>query len=183
MKKIIYIILVTISFSSFAQTDTSSVQTREISTIAKNEFKIDAFDLAFLSTLDISYERVHNSSMGYGVSLLLNFNKEDTFNDKFAITPFFRMYFFNKQDYGAKGFFAEVYSKFTSGENREYFLSDEEQTKDYFDISLGMGLGWKWVNKNGFILEISLGGGRYLGLDKNSPELSARGGVSFGYRF
>lgn len=176
MKIYICILLVIISFSSFAQTE-------ELDRVAKNEFKIDAFDLAFLSTLDISYERVNNSSMGYGVSLLLNFNKDDGYYDKFAITPFFRMYFFNKQDYGAKGFFAEVFSKFVSGENRDYFSFKEVEDVDYFDMSLGMGLGWKWVNKNGLTLEISLGGGRYLGIDDNSPKLSGRGGISFGYRF
>jgi len=40
----------------------------------------------------------------------------------------------------------------------------------------------KWVNRNGFVIELSLGGGRYLGDndDSLSPEGFFRGGVSFG---
>lgn len=188
MKKIIYFVLITISFSSFAQIQVTAVEEAKKSMVPKNEFKIDAFDLAFLSTLDISYERVDNSSIGYGASLLLGLNEEDIRNEKLAITPFFRMYFFDKTDYGAKGFFAEVYSKFVFGELSDIYYDSfsstyKESNNEFFDISLGMGLGWKWVSKNGFILDVSLGGGRYLGIDENSPEFSLRGGVSLGYRF
>ncbi|MCD8404181.1 hypothetical protein LNI90_03695 [Tenacibaculum dicentrarchi] len=190
MKKIIYLFLLTVSFTAFAQMQ----EKKEKIAPAKNEFKIDAFDLAFMRAFDFSYERVDNQNMGYGVSLLLNFQDDDLYYEKFAVTPFFRMYFFNKQDYGARGFFAEVYTKFASGENPEdyyepvydnnnYSSTYKEYYHDFFDVSFGMGLGWKWVNKNGFSVEASLGGGRYLGFDKHSPEFSGRGGVSFGYRF
>ncbi|GIR10616.1 MAG: hypothetical protein CM15mP22_0360 [Gammaproteobacteria bacterium] len=30
------------------------------------------------------------------------------------MTPYYRFYFFNKRDYGGAGFFAEIFSKFSS---------------------------------------------------------------------
>ncbi|MCH2193348.1 hypothetical protein [Kordia sp.] len=146
----------------------------------KSEIKLDVFDAAFFSALDISYERVNDTSIGYGVSVFANFRdpKENAaYYEKFAVTPFFRFYFFNKEDFGAKGLFAEVFSKFASGENPDN-LNDE-----YFDAALGLAIGKKWVNRRGFMLEISFGGGRNIGLDDNSPEFTFRGGISLGYRF
>ncbi len=174
IKKSIYILCFLMSFQSFTQT-------KEANMGGKNEIKIDAFDLVFLTTLDMSYERIHNSGMSYGISALINFKDNDGYYEKFAITPFFRLYFFNKQDYGAKGFFAELFSKIASGNNWELFSGQEE--KEYFDVALGFSIGKKWINKSGFTFELSLGGGRNLGLDKNSPDLTFRGGFSFGYRF
>ena len=37
--------------------------------------------------------------------------------DKFSLTPFYRFYFFNKRDYGGAGFFAEIFTKFSSGKH------------------------------------------------------------------
>lgn len=146
----------------------------------KNEIRLDVFDAAFFSALDFSYERVDDSAIGYGASLFVNLKdpKDDAaYYEKFAFTPFFRFYFFNKEDYGAKGLFVEVFSKFASGEN------PDDLQEDYFDAALGVAIGKKWVNKRGFMLEISLGGGRNVGLDDNSPEFTFRGGISLGYRF
>ncbi|MBE7645116.1 hypothetical protein F7644_03855 [Tenacibaculum finnmarkense genomovar ulcerans] len=58
MKKFIYLFLLTVSFTAFAQTSEEKI------TPAKNEFKIDAFDLAFMRAFDVSYERVDNQNMG-----------------------------------------------------------------------------------------------------------------------
>jgi len=147
----------------------------------QNEFRLDVFDAAFFSAIDISYERVDESSIGYGASLFVNLrDPKDSgaaYYEKFAFTPFFRFYFFDKKDYGARGLFAEVFSKFASGDN------PDNLNEDYFDAALGLAIGQKWVNKRGFLLEISLGGGRNIGFDDNSPEFTFRGGISLGYRF
>lgn len=150
----------------------------------KNEIRLDVFDAAFFSALDLTYERVSDSAIGYGASLFVNFRDTDDggYYEKFAITPFVRFYFFNNEDYGAKGLFAEVFTKFASGEDFEVFNNTEEEI-DYFDAAVGLSIGQKWVNKRGFMLEISLGGGRNLGLDDNSPDFTFRGGISLGYRF
>lgn len=167
-----------IGFQSYAQ-DTKSddqfgVENRQ------NEIRLDVFDAAFFSAIDISYERVNDAAIGYGASLFVNLRDTDenaAYYEKFAFTPFFRFYFFNKEDYGAKGLFAEVFSKFASGDN------PDNLNEEYFDAALGLAIGKKWVNRRGFMLEISLGGGRNIGLDDNSPDFTFRGGISLGYRF
>jgi len=149
-----------------------------------NEIRLDVFDAAFFSAIDLSYERVDDAAIGFGASLFVNFRDSDDggYYEKFAFTPFFRFYFFNKEDFGAKGLFVEVFSKFASGED-SIFVNDLEQEENYFDAALGLAIGKKWVNRKGFMLEISAGGGRNLGLDDNSPEFTFRGGISLGYRF
>lgn len=177
LKRIVLIMIALNSIQSFSQSE------KNISNL-KNEIKLDVFDLAFFTVLDVSYERVSNKDYGYGISVFANFRKENSYYEKFAVTPFFRFYFFNKEDYGAKGFFAEVFSKFASGANNTFLLNNNNTSDDqYFDVALGIALGKKWINKKGFSLEVSFGGGRNLGLDENSPELTARGGISLGYRF
>ncbi len=177
--------LVLVSFLAFQLQILSQEKPRDMNSLKKHEVKIDAFDLAFLSTLDVSYERISNNNMSYGFSLFFNFKELEGYPEKQAITPFFRIYFFNKQDFGAKGFFVEIFSKFASG-NNEYLntLSGLDLEKaTYFDVALGFSIGKKWVNKSGFTFETSIGGGRNLGLDENSPSFMFRGGFSLGYQF
>ncbi|WP_160130578.1 hypothetical protein [Kordia antarctica] len=175
-----------IGFQSYAQDEDSQKKDDQFNVgDRKHEIRLDVFDAAFFSAIDLSYERVNDAAYGYGASLFLNFRSGDdgSYYEKFAFTPFFRFYFFNKEDYGAKGLFVEVFSKFASGENFDNIFDDVENEVDYFDAALGLAIGKKWVNRRGFMLEISLGGGRNIGLDDNSPDFTFRGGVSLGYRF
>ncbi|MFK7747404.1 MAG: hypothetical protein AB8B65_03360 [Kordia sp.] len=169
-----------IGFQSYAQdTDTMSGDQFSIDN-RQNEIRLDVFDAAFFSAIDIGYERVNDNSIGYGASLFVNLRDpgdDAAYYEKIAFTPFFRFYFFNYEDYGAKGLFAEVFSKFASGDNPDNL--DEE----YFDAALGLAIGKKWVNRRGFMLEVSFGGGRNIGLDDISPDFTFRGGISLGYRF
>ncbi|EDP98310.1 hypothetical protein U8527_20160 [Kordia algicida OT-1] len=169
-----------VGFQSNAQETTDSNDFYGVGNRA-NEIRLDAFDAAFFSALDFSYERVNDNDFGYGASLFINLRSPDedaAYYEKVAFTPFFRFYFFNKEDFGAKGLFAEVFTKFASGDNPEKDFDEE-----YFDAALGLAIGKKWVNKRGFIFELSLGGGRNIGLDDNAPEFTFRGGFSIGYRF
>lgn len=176
----VFALFLFLGFAVQAQDDTSSTTDPYGVGNRANEIRLDVFDAAFFSALDVSYERVNDSAIGYGVSIFANLrDTEDNvaYYEKFAVTPFFRFYFFNKQDFGAKGLYAEVFSKFASGDN------PDNLNEDYFDAALGLSIGQKWVNKRGFMLEISFGGGRNIGLDDNSPDLTFRGGISLGYRF
>jgi hypothetical protein len=171
-----------VGFQSYAQ-DTMSDDQFGVSN-RQNEIRLDVFDAAFFSALDVSYERVDDSAIGYGASLFVNLrDSDDGYYEKFAFTPFFRFYFFNKEDYGAKGLFLEVFTKIASGEDYDNIFDGSDEEVDYFDAAIGVGIGQKWVNKRGFSLEISLGGGRNIGLDDNSPDFTFRGGISLGYRF
>jgi hypothetical protein len=120
------------------------------------------------------------------------------------LTPFYRFYFFNKRDYGGAGFFAEIFTKFSSGKHDvEYYNFSDNSGSDYirveeenfFDIAPGASIGQKWINKKGWTFEISAGVGRFL-LNKdendsstgqeifsNRPEALVRGGFSIGRRF
>ena len=147
----------------------------------KNEIKIDVSDIVFIRALDISYERYSSSNFTYGMSVLWVMENND-FYEKFAATPFLRYYFFNKEDFGVKGFFVEAFSKFAFGEYSDSFLFAGEK-ENYFDVGLGFSVGNKWVSSKGFTAEISFGVGRNLKLNDASPEMVFRGGLSIGYLF
>ena len=147
-----------------------------------SEIKIDAAKLSIGGILEASYEFIGNDASGYGVSVLLNPRENDAYFEKFSITPFYRMYFLNRQHYGAKGMFIEGFSKFSFGTDDDDYY-DSYNDNEYFDTALGLAIGEKWVNNNGFILEIFAGGGRTLGLSEVSPEGFFRGGIFIGKRF
>jgi hypothetical protein len=150
-----------------------------------NEIRLDVFDAAFFTALDFSYERVADKDIGYGASLFLNFRDQDDngYFENFAFTPFIRFYFFNNQDFGARGLFLEAFTKIAYGEDYDAILDFVDEERDYFDAAIGISIGKKWVHRRGFVLEISAGGGRNLGFDDDSPEFTFRGGISLGYRF
>lgn len=173
MKKITIIALLFFaSTTTFAQNEQKQF---------KHEVKIDGAKLALGTIFEASYEYVGKVSSGYGISFLLNPRENDAYFEKVSITPFYRMYFFNKQDYGAKGLFAEGFSKFSFG--TDDFLFSQNEDEKYFDAALGLAIGKKWVNKNGFVLEIFVGGGRTLGFSDYSPDGFFRGGIFLGKRF
>ena len=193
MKKITTILCLAISAITFAQEDTDDqpVNLNEINN-KKHEFRIDVLEGLIVPALDVSYEYVLSKYSGVGASVNVNLNNDDDidFNQNFAFTGFYRQYFFNKKDYGARGFFAEGLLQYASGDSDAIFdiIADGQVTSRSTDtwnkFGVGVSIGQKWVSRNGFVLELSLGGGRYLGGDDdNSPEGFARGGISFGYRF
>ena len=156
----------------------SLMTAQENDTALKHEIKIDGIKLIAGSIFETTYEYIKNNNSGFGVSLLVNFDKNNDYLEDFSITPFYRIYFFNKQDYGAKGFFVEGFGKYVSGDEKIF----SDQTEDYNDFSLGMSLGKKWVNTNGFVFELLAGLGRTLGGDVGH-DVYFRGGLFVGYRF
>ena len=102
-------------------------------------------------------------SSDLGATLFLNLDSNNDWNDKFVITPYYRFYFSKSEDFGSKGFFAEVFSKFAFGEAR---------MENYFDIAPGLAVGSKWINRKGFTFEILFGLGRNLLYDNESEKLT-----------
>ena len=176
--------------------------------LGQNELKLDLIDILSLPAFDITYERIKDPYSSFGVSMFINAGDNDSasrnWTDKFSLTPFYRFYFFNKRDYGGAGFFAEIFTKFSSGKHDvEYYNFGDNSGSDYirteeenfFDIAPGAAIGQKWVNKKGWTFEITGGVGRFLlnkdendqelGRDVNSrrPEALLRGGFSIGKRF
>ena len=131
--------------------------------LGQNELKLDLIDILSLPAFDITYERIKDPYSSFGVSMFINAGDNDSasrnWTDKFSLTPFYRFYFFNKRDYGGAGFFAEIFTKFSSGKHDvEYYNFSDNSGSDYirieeenfFDIAPGAAIGQKWVNKKVF---------------------------------
>lgn len=153
----------------------------------KNEIKLGAIKMLSGTIMETSYERIISDNAGYGGSILINFAPSNEYIENFSITPFYRMYFQTYEDYGAKGFFVEGFSSFFTGKNYDLDYDyntgyDDERTENFFDISIGIALGKKWINSSGFIFEIKAGAGRNL-LDEAEYQALFKGDFYIGYRF
>ena len=156
--------------------------------IGTKEFKVDFLDLLVFPALSVGYEKINDSSTGFGTTLFINLGGEDSdWNDNLAITPYYRFYFLQSEDYGGYGVFAEVFTKFAFGDAEVYNLTSSTE-ENYFDMALGLAVGRKWINRKGFTLETLFGVGRNLLYDEESDSgdrsaASARLNISIGKRF
>lgn len=160
--------------------------------IGQQEFRIDFFDLLVMESLNVGYEKMNDTSTAYGLTMLINLGDSDL-NDNFALTPYFRLYFLESEDYGGYGFFAEVFSKLAFGETEVYndnFTNNSiypgYENENFFDVALGVGLGRKWINRKGYSFEVLVGFGRNLLYDEDHIDRSegmARFNLAIGKRF
>ena len=151
----------------------------------QNEIKIDFLDFIIFPALTLGYEKNRNSSTAYGATMFINFDTDlgSEWNDKFAITTYYRFYFLESQDYGGYGVFAEIFTKFSSAKVENY---SNLKRKSYTDISPGLAVGRKWINRKGFTFELMFGVGRNLLYDEDVNGMNTatiRSGVSIGKRF
>lgn len=186
MKKLLVLSLFAflISFNTQAQ-DEESVAAID----KKHEVRLGALKLLAGPIFEGVYEYVPNSNTGFGAALLVNLNGDNDYLEDYSITPFYRMYFQTKEDYGAKGFFAEGFTSFFGGKNDEDAFYDFntnttrfEGGEGFFDISVGLSVGKKWVNSSGFVFEAKFGVGRNL-LGTADIDLLVKGDLYIGYRF
>ena len=185
MKKLFLFLFLGIATIAAGQEETTPEPNK---TNAKHELRIDVLEGLVAPAIDVSYEYVISKYSGAGISAFIAL--EDNIGDyqNFAITPYYRQYFFNKKEYGARGFFAEGVIQYSSGDWDTYYYDDlldstVIENGDWNAFGVGFSIGQKWVSKNGFVAEISAGGGRNFGSDTLAPEGFFRGGISFGYRF
>jgi hypothetical protein len=154
----------------------------------KNELKLNMLELLIMPAIGITYEHYLNPSSSYGVYGFINFNINEGYRyEKFEIAPFYRIYFQNRDKLDNKGLYTEVFSGLNVGET-DFFDYDYDTnrygdlyTQEYVGISLGVTLGYKFVNHNNYAFEIFAGAGRFL----NEQEIDAypRIGLSIGKRF
>jgi hypothetical protein len=159
----------------------------------RHELSLDVTAVLILPAFQPRYEYILGRYSGVGVDLFLDLSDNNTdYSDieKFSITPFYRQYFFSKEDYGARGFYAEGFLKAYTYEDREYdaFFTNQDVNEDtYFETALGVSIGWKWVSNSGFMIDLGFGIGRNLGFsgqsDYDRVSVIPRGGVHFGWRF
>ena len=179
----LYIISQEVQKVEVVKSDTQIENLNEL--LGQNEIKIDFLDFIVFPALTLGYEKNRNSSTAYGATMFINFDTElgSEWNDKFAITPYYRFYFLESQDYGGYGVFAEIFTKFSSAKIRNF---SNLKSKSYTDISPGLAVGRKWINRKGFTFELMFGVGRNLLYDKkdgNRTSGTVRAGVSIGKRF
>ena len=177
MKKIITIFLVIFSITLQAQSEKE----------AKHELKLNV-GYALGGIPEISYEYLLNEESAFGVSLLYAFDDDNDL--KFAITPYYRMYFGNEK---AAGFFAEAFGMYNISENNVMIYYDYMSypgnennyvipTKNESDFALGIAIGAKFLTKKDFIFEFYGGLGRNL-INSETMDAVPRLGISFGKRF
>jgi len=197
MKELIILFFI-ITLTSYSQDKIHQVEVVKTDTqieefskqIGTKEFKVDFFDLLVFPALSVGYEKINDSSTAFGTTLFINLGGEVSgWNDNLAITPYYRFYFLQSEDYGGYGVFAEVFTKFAFGDagvdNETPPTSNEE---NYFDMALGLAVGRKRINRKGFTFETLFGIGRNLFFDEESDSgdrsaASARLNISIGKRF
>ena len=165
----------------------SSFESPEV--LGEREIKLVVTDILFVPGLHGYYEKIvdENSSFGFGVLTALDDSVVGV-NRRFAFSPFYRLYFLNRQDFGAQGTFVELFSSFASVKNFEFddlFIGSNDDST-VFRFSLGATLGKKWVTRNGYTYETFVGAGRYLdNKDEigDNPQTHIKLGLSIGKRF
>ena len=197
MKNILLLLFV-FSLTSYSQDTVQQVEVIKTNTqiekfskqIGTKEFKVDFLDLLVFPAISVGYEKVNDSSSAFGTTLFLNLGGEDSdWNDNLAITPYYRFYFLQSEDYGGYGIFAEVFTKFAFGAAEvETSSTGDGVEENYFDMALGLAVGRKWINRKGFTLETLFGVGRNLFYDKDTDSsqrsaASARFNIALGKRF
>jgi hypothetical protein len=184
-KSILFLIVGTLTWGSYAQQ--SEETSEETTNLARHEIRVDVLEGLLVPALDVNYEYLISRRSGAGLAAYVALQDLET-NDyqQWAIAPYYRQYFFSKEEYGGKGFFAEGLLQVAGGTYEEVFdIIDGSfgiQQESWTQFGIGFSFGQKWVNQNGFVVELSLGAGRYLGADKG-PEAFFRGGALIGYRF
>ncbi len=189
------LLMILLSFSGYAQEDkeqTDSEKRLESFTKKKrHELSLDVTAALILPAFQPRYEYILGRYSGFGADLFIAIDNENVNTEeleKFSITPFYRQYFFSKEDFGAKGFYAEGFLKaytYESVSNIDIFPPQEDMEETYFETALGVSIGWKWVSNSGFMIDLGIGIGRNLGFadDPDNIVVIPRGGLHFGWRF
>lgn len=193
MKKIlipIACLITALSFSQENEKEQNGTETDAIAATRKHELRIDAIEAIASEKIEINYEYVFSKYSGIGGYVSYDFDQNDYVEDQvFAIGGFYRQYFFNRKDFGARGLYAEGLMQYGYFEDKEFRFDFDTQREleddlQYSAFGIGFALGQKWVSSNGFILEISAGVGRNFGnQDYRETDVFFRGGILVGYRF
>lgn len=137
----------------------------------ENELRINALSFLARGDVNIFYERILNRSSSFGLSMFINGGDEniDITDRNFALNPYYRFYFYNTKEYGARGFFVEGFSSFASLESES------------LQVSLGMTIGTKRINTKGLSFELYVGLSRYITGTDNVFHFPV--GIAIGKRF
>ena len=166
----------------------------------KNEFQINAFNLLIFSALNLSYEHIIKDESSLGVSMLISLDGTDRlgdfdspyYNEGFALSPYYRIYFGNKP---YAGFFVESFVMFSKG-HYGYYSSDTNcydcltvvgsysthMLKPFTELGIGFAVGAKFLTRRNFSVSIFGGVARNF-LTSHGPGVAPKVGVSLGRRW
>lgn len=135
----------------------------------KNELKVN-FAYLVAGLPEISYERLLKPNTSMGISVAFPLVKYPETDFRWAVTPYYRMYFGKRKAV----FFTEGHA----------ILGNQNITADYdveyqTQFGVGVAVGAKLWNKNGYFAEAHLGGGVFIESGDNYP----RFGLLLGKRF
>ena len=179
MKKILLLSLLTLSITTYGQDNT---EINEPS--GRHEVTLNGLTLVAFEWFDVSYNYLINEESSFGVNLQVGLDADaniDSFR-KFSITPNYRHYFGKKY---AAGFYVEGFASLINYDADNYYDIGNSfvfREENFTDLGLGISIGGKFLSKRGFVADVFLGVGRYIG-DGADLEAFARLGISLGYRF
>ena len=196
MKKQLFLILLATSIIATAQNKTEFEETdsqKRMTDFSKKKLHYLSLDVGaalVFPAFNPRYEYAANKYSSIGADLNINFDNSlnSEVIEKFSFSPYYRQYFFSKEDFGAKGFYGEGFLKFYTYESSDYFYDnsvEQQDFKSYFESAIGTSVGWKWVSNTGFIIDLNIGFGRNFGLSNEGflREFTGRFGINFGWRF
>jgi hypothetical protein len=170
-----------IVFTSFSQEEKATKNNVD----ATNEININiAYLLAGIP--EVGYEYIINEESGVGMDIM--FAIDSSIDFRFALTPYYRLYFGKKK---AAGFFAEGFGMVNTIDSYDdddyYYNSDSDYYYSYdygnqTDFALGAAVGGKFITNNDFVFEVYGGLGRNL-FSNTSQDFVPRFGLTFGKRF
>ena len=148
---------------------------------SQQEIKLDIADALIIKSLDFSYENYLTEDSSFGVSVLINLEKQDVdfrYNENMMVTPYYRHYFTTNMQWN---FFGEGFFGINSGKTESIKGSNVYDTK-FTDGALGIAVGTKYVSNGGLVIDLYGGLGRNL-FGTNSPIIVPRVGLNIGWRF
>ncbi|NJY62428.1 hypothetical protein HC174_06615 [Salinimicrobium sp. CDJ15-81-2] len=164
----------------------------------QHEIHLNILNVLVFGALDVAYERILTDHSSAGVELFTKvFNKNagekgdlsKVYAKDYSITAKFK-YFFDDETV-ARGYYANVFGMFSNGTNETKMDFPDPETGDpvtkevdmeYTDLAFGVGIGGKFVAKQGFLIDGSFGIGRNF-FDKYSPDIVILPSIYLGYRF
>ncbi len=184
---IITFVCLLFTFSGFSQSDTTKTEKIYVPVEArKNEIKLGAVKMIAGPILDLEYERILTGYSSIGINMVADLGDNNYLYD-FSLTPYFRMYFTQSKEYGTKGFFAQAFMGYYSGKEYSYDYngpgSPVENEINWNSFGAGLGIGTKWVNKQGFVFQLVAGIGRNFIDNGYAQQIVFQGDAYIGYRF
>ncbi len=188
MKKIliltaVFILTMTSSFSQqqkYVVRETIEDETTNIDFSKKNEIRVNLLG-TILGQAEVNYERFIENNFGLGLVTSISLLDEFDSNYHSLFLVYGRLYFGNTKP--CTGFYIEGNTGLTLHESINYNTNTQTYSPNGFYGGLGLGVaaGYKFLTKNNWVGELSLGIGRIY--FNNTDGAYPRVGITIGKRF